>query len=134
MKRKILLIIFAVSALILAGFSSVNFALNKHRLIQETGISDKHDMIGCLIGDIDLEKAPADLTDVRGYDITFSSGFDRDLNNQPCSAFIIDKHLIGKTAWDNYVDFFHQFHNDTPLIVVDNINDWIMSSKGNSKS
>ena len=135
MKRRSLLIIgFVVSVLILAGFSSVNFALNKHRLIQETGISDKHEMIGCLIGDIDLEKAPVDLTDVRGYDITFSEGFDKDLNNQQCAAFIIDKHLIGKSAWDKYVDFFHQFHNDTPLMVVDNIRDWIMSSKGNIKS
>jgi hypothetical protein len=135
MKRRSLVIIsFSVSVLILAGLSSVNPALNRHHLIQETGISDKHDMIGCLIGDIDLDKAPAGLTDVRGYDITFSAGFDKDLTDQPCSAFVIDRHLIGKTAWDKYADFFHQFHNDTPLMIVDNIRDWIMSSKVNIKS
>jgi hypothetical protein len=134
MKRRSLFIIcFAVSVLGVTGFSSVNPALNTHHLIQETGISDMHDMIGCLIGDIDQDKAPAGLPDVRGYDITFSESFDRDLTHQPCSAFVIDKQLIGKSAWDKYADFFHEFHNDTPLMIVDNIRDWLMSSKVNIK-
>lgn len=135
MKRRSLVIIsFAASVLVLAGFSLVNPALNRHHLIQETGIPDKHEMIGCLIGDIDLDKAPAGLLDVRGYDIIFSTGFDRDFTDQPCSAFVIDKYLIGKSAWDWYADFFHEFHNDTPLMIVDNMRDWIMSSKVNIKS
>jgi len=135
MKRRSLLIIsLAVAVLMSAGFSSVNPARHTHRHIQEPGISDIHDMIGCLTGDIHLEKAPAGLTDLRGYDITFSSGFDKALAHQPCSAFIIDKHLIAESALDMYADFFHQFHNDTPLMIVDNIMDWIPSSKVNRKS
>jgi len=46
----------------------------------------------------------------------------------------LDKQLIGKSAWDRYLHFIHEFHNDTPLMIVDNIRDWIMSSNVKVKS
>ena len=131
MKRKDLLkIALGVIALAAAGLSSVNFAFSRHGVVQDTHMPGAEKMIGCLTGDIDLEKTLENIDDKRVLNITFIPAFDKDIIKHTCSAFVIDRRLIGKDAWNEYADFFKESGNDTPLLIVDHIRDWIIPQKG----
>ncbi len=128
--RDLLKIIALGTALILAGFLPIDSESSKHNYIEEDYYFSTQTRIGCLVGDAALETKPGNFSAGRGYDIIFAEAFDEKLIYQPCSAFVIDKHMIGEAIWTEYLDFFNEYKDDTPLLIVDDIREWIMPQKG----
>ena len=128
--RDLLKIVAIGTALILAGFLPINSESSKHNNIEKDYTYSVQARIGCLVGDAVLEKNPGNFSAGRGYDIIFAEAFDEKLIYQPCSAFVIDKHMIGEDIWTEYLKFFNEFKDDTPLLIVDDIREWIMPPKG----
>jgi len=131
MKKWDFLKIIAIGVVIsMAGFLPVKSESSKHRIIQKEPVPMVMAGIGCLIGDVDVEIILENLQSSRDYDIVIFEKIDEVFMNQPCSAFVIDRHLIGKANWKDYMNLFSESAEDTPLVIVDDIRNWIVPGRG----
>jgi hypothetical protein len=125
MRRKHLLTFIAIIAILCpAGLSKANFEARDNYPIQENGNFIARSVIGCVIGEVDLEKIIENVSHRQAYDIIVIPSF-HDHRHKKCSAFLIDRHLIGKAIWKEYLDFITKSEFETPIVLVDDIQDWI---------
>ncbi len=132
MKRINYLIIAVIGAALgLACFLPVNSESSKHVVLQEESAMRVQAPIGCLIVDTELEEILENLKTERKYDIFFTEAIDEAFIKKTCSAIIIDRNVVGTDIGKAYLDFYHELKGDTPLLIVDEISDWVMPVRGN---
>jgi hypothetical protein len=120
-RRNILKIGLALAALCIAGVSSAGFMSRMEKVkMEEPGQL----LIGCITDSHELEELMAAHAMGKRYNIIFARRFTGDLTNLGCSAFVIDRRLISRGQWQDYVDYLNKTGEDPALLIVDDIRDW----------
>ena len=121
-RRNVLKICFALAALCIAGVSSAGF-LSRVEKVKMDGPGQL--LIGCITDSPELEGLMAAQAMGKSYNIIFARHFTGDLAELGCSAFVIDRRLIGDKQWRDYVDYLDKTGEDPALLIVDDIRDWV---------
>ena len=56
--------------------------------------------------------------------VWFCENDDPDIHAVGAFIQIVDRHLLGKDLWDEYVQFSNECYDDCPCVLVDNIRNW----------